>query len=71
MWAVRGELITQYYKPGYNVIVRTQRGDTPDDKIDCFMWIGFSRTLEGAKKLCNKTKDETEIVKFKLDSLRV
>jgi hypothetical protein len=64
IWAVRGNLLGQYLKPGYNVVVRYQRGDTPDDKLDCFMVLGSSNTKSSAKKLAKNTGLNAEVVEF-------
>jgi len=66
IWAVRGNLLGQYLKPGYNIVVRYQRGDAPDDKLDCFMVLGSANTKSSAKKLAKKTGLDTEIMEFQV-----
>jgi hypothetical protein len=69
LWSVRGNNITQYLKPGYNIVRRFQREETPNDKLDCFMWLGSTNNLDAAKKLCKKHKD-AEIIKHKLKNTK-
>tara|TARA_R100001082_G_scaffold109008_1_gene85289 strand:- start:208 stop:432 length:225 start_codon:yes stop_codon:yes gene_type:complete len=65
IWAVKGNGINHYLKIGFNIVRRFKRGNEPDDKMDTFMWFGYSKTLEGAKKLQQKQEVETEIREFK------
>jgi len=69
LWAVRGGGITGYLKVGYNIVRRFQLESEPNDVVDLFMWIGYSKNLKGAKKLMAQQEGEVEIREFKLQQL--
>jgi len=66
---IRGSSFAQYLKVGYNVVVRYQKGNEPDDKNDFFELIGYSKNLETAKRLQTKHNAETEIMFFKIQEV--
>lgn len=66
---IRGSSFTVYLKVGYNVVARHQSGNEPDDKNDFFEWFGYSKSVEGAKRLQKKHKVETEIMPFKIQEV--
>ena len=37
--------------------------------VDCFMWLGYSKTLKDAKKLAAKQEGATEIREYKIHQL--
>jgi len=71
VWCVKGmNSIRLYFKKGYNLIARTQRGEDPDDDKDYFQWFGKSSNRKDAEirvKVIQKTHDNVEIVEFKLE----
>ena len=69
LWAVRGGGIAGYLKVGYNIVRRFQLESEPNDVVDLFMWIGYSKNLKDAKKLMAKQEGEVEIREFKLQQL--
>tara|TARA_R110000796_G_scaffold4472_6_gene17376 strand:+ start:894 stop:1118 length:225 start_codon:yes stop_codon:yes gene_type:complete len=69
IWAIRGTGITAYLKVGYNIVRRYKRESEPNDVLDCFMWLGYSKTLKDAKKLAAKQEGATEIREFKIQQL--
>ena len=64
---VRGRAFGQYLKEGYNLVKRHQVGDSPDDQLDLFNWLGCSKTEKAALKKKKAFGFETEIVMFKSD----
>lgn len=69
LWAVRGGGIAGYLKVGYNIVRRYKLESEPNDIVDLFMWLGYSKNLEDAKKLMSKQEGEVEIREFKLQQL--
>jgi len=69
LWAVKGNGISAYLKVGFNVLRRFKAEEEKNDNVDCFMWIASAKTLEGAKKLAGKQKDEVEIREFKIQQV--
>ena len=69
IWAVRGGGIAGYLKVGYNIVRRFQLESEPNDVVDLFMWIGYSKNLKSAKKLMAQQEGEVEIREFKLQQL--
>jgi len=69
IWAVTGKGISAYLKVGYNIVRRYKRESEPNDVLDCFMWLGDSKTLKDAKKLAAKQEGATEIREFKIQQL--
>ena len=69
LWAVRGGGIAGYLKVGYNIVRRFQRESEPNDVVDLFMWLGYSKTLKDAKKLAAKQEGATEIREYKIQQL--
>tara|TARA_R110000796_G_scaffold249736_1_gene377867 strand:+ start:60 stop:284 length:225 start_codon:yes stop_codon:yes gene_type:complete len=69
LWAVRGGGIAGYLKVGYNIVRRYKLESEPNDVVDLFMWLGYSKNLEGAKKLMAQQEGEVEIREFKLQQL--
>ena len=69
LWAVRGGGIAGYLKVGYNIVRRYKLESEPNDVVDLFMWIGYSKNLKDAKKLMAKQEGEVEIREFKLQQL--
>ena len=69
LWAVRGGGIAGYLKVGYNIVRRYKLESEPNDVVDLFMWLGYSKNLKDAKKLMAKQEGEVEIREFKLQQL--
>lgn len=69
IWAVRGGGIAGYLKVGYNIVRRYKLESEPNDVVDLFMWIGYSKNLKSAKKLMAQQEGEVEIREFKLQQL--
>ena len=69
IWAIRGTGITAYLKVGYNIVRRYKLEPEPNDVLDCFMWLGYSKTLKDAKKLAAKQEGATEIREYKIQQL--
>ena len=69
IWAVTGKGITAYLKVGYNIVRRYSSEAEPNDVVDCFMWLGYSKTLKDAKKLAAKQEGATEIREYKIQQL--
>ena len=57
--------LIHYLKPGYNVVRRYLKGDTPDDARDCFEPLGYSKSREEADKKAKGLTGIIEIIEFK------
>lgn len=63
--AIRGTGINHYLKPGYNIVRRYMKGDTPDDEKDCFEPLGYTKSSTEADKKAKKLKGIIEIIEYK------
>ena len=63
--AVKGSGVYHYFKPGFNIVRRHMRGDEPDDALDLFEPLGFSKTKREADKKAKKFTGDIEVVKYK------
>jgi hypothetical protein len=63
--AIRGAGINHYLKPGYNIVRRYMKGDTPDDEKDCFEPLGYSKSRKEADKKAKNLKGIIEIITYK------
>lgn len=66
LWAVKYSGLGSYLKPGYNVLKRFQRGDKPDDTMDCCMVVGSFKHLKDAERAAKKEKGIIEIREHKI-----
>jgi hypothetical protein len=60
-----GSLYGNYFSPGFNIVKRVQRGEVPDDSVDLFEYLGYSKTEKGAIEKA-KGLGKVEIMKFKV-----
>ena len=63
--AIKGTGIRLYFKEGYNIVRRYQRGDAPDEDMDLFEYLGSSRLLKDAEKKAERLEGVIEIIKHK------
>ena len=61
--AVRGKGIYQYLRKGFNIVKRYQRGEKPDDDIDCFQFMERCKTKKQAEKKI-KDSESLEIIEI-------
>jgi len=66
--AIKGSGIVQYFKAGYNIVRRYQRGEEPDDALDCFEYCGSSKVRKDAEKKAKKLAGIIEIIEHKQPS---
>ena len=61
--------VTRYFKPGYNVVARGMRGVEPDDDLDIFEVLGYSKNKKKADSIAAKAKKSNklpiEIIEYK------
>ena len=63
--AIKGKGIYRYFKEGYNIVRRYQRGDNPDDELDLFEPLGSSKTKRAADSKAKKFTGDIEVIKYK------
>tara|TARA_R110000765_G_scaffold206596_1_gene311593 strand:+ start:37 stop:252 length:216 start_codon:yes stop_codon:yes gene_type:complete len=58
-------VIRQTLKKGFSVCRRYLRGDTPNDKDDCFLFLSHHKTESAASKSLKTLGEGCEIIEFK------